>query len=247
MPLSYPAIVLLLIALMVGSLLLVHLLQGRQEQDVIRLYRLAALDRRSSALTRVIKGLKAIDDSADVTRLLTQTLKHDLLRIHQLDPARGTGEQELRALGAEAGKADKNAGADVAKGGVDRKTSLSSEREVISARSLINDALTLIRHLYQVRQVTGDQLESTARHLGMLSARVGVNSNMHMAELAIAQGDARRALGHYRAAESYLLSGPLKGAEGEQKLQYIQQRREQILQQQSSGNDEHGAFINQAA
>ncbi|MCB1665515.1 MAG: hypothetical protein KDI28_07020 [Pseudomonadales bacterium] len=244
MPLSYPAIVLLLIALMVGSLLLVHLLQGRQEQDVIRLYRLAALDKRRSALSKIIKGLKAIDDSTDVTRLLTQTLKHDLQRIHQLDPARGNGEQELRALGGDAAKADKNA--DAAKSSVDRKTSLSSEREVLSARSLINDALTLIRHLYQMRQVTGDQLESTARHLGMLSARVGVNSNMHMADLAMAQGDARRALGHYRAAESYLLSGPLKGAEGEQKLQYIQQRREQILQQHT-GSDEQEGFMSRAA
>lgn len=246
MSLSLPLIVPMLCALVVGSLLLVHLLQERQEQDVIRLYRLAALDRRSSALSRIIKGLKAMDDSPDVTRLLTQTLKHDLQRIHRLDPARGNGEKELRALGGEAGKTDK-APADPARTQADKKTSLGSEREILHARGLINDALTLIRHLYQMRQVTGDQLESTARHLGMLSARVGVNSNIHMGEQALARGDSRMALSHYRAAESFLLNGPLKGAEGEQKLQYIQQRREQILQQQSAGSEEAGAFTRRAA
>lgn len=246
MPLSFPLIVLMLCTLAVGSLLLVHLLQARQEQELIRLYRLAALDRRRSALDRIIKGLKAIDDSPDVTRLLTQTLRHDLQRIHRLDPAQGNGEKELRALGGETGKPDKTA-ADSARVQTDSKTRLGSEREILHARGLINDALMLIRHLYQMRQVTEDQLESTARHLGMLSARVGVNSNLHMADQALARGDERRALSLYRAAESFLLNGPLKGTEGEQKLQYIRQQCEQIVQQHSAGNGERAPFTQRAA
>ena len=109
---------------------------------------------------------------------------------------------------------------------------------MIKARAHINDALALIRHLYEVRKVSGEALESTARHLGMLSALVGVNSNIHMAEQAMANADSKKALNHYRAAESYLLNGPLKGPEGEEKLQLILTRKQQILN--SAARDESG-------
>ena len=243
--LSSISAVLMLCALMLGSLLLVHLVQARQEQNLIRLYRLAALDRRRLTLIKLIQGLKALDDNPDVMRVLTQTLKHDLQRIARLDPARSNAEQELRNLGSgDTAKADKPAATNkTAK--ADQKTSLNNERDVIKARSLINDALSLIRHLYQVQQVSGEQLESTARHLGMLSAQVGVNSNIYMADSAWEKGDARKALGHYRAAESYLLGGPLKGAAGEQKLKYIQQRREQIVRESEDASQKF--YANKAA
>ncbi len=224
----------MLAALMVGSLVLVHLAQERQERNVIRLYRLAALDRRRASIISVIANLKQVDDNPEVARVLGQALKSDLVRIQKLDPARGA-EPEVRQ-GSSA--ADKGAGGDAKRSRVDSKTSFSSEREVTKARAHINDALALIRHLYEVRKVSGEALESTARHLGMLSALVGVNSNIHMAEQAMANADAKKALGHYRAAESYLLNGPLKGPEGEEKLQLILTRKQQILD--SAAREESG-------
>lgn len=209
---------------MVGSLVFVKLAQERQERNVIRLYRLAALDKRRTSIINVIKNLKEIDDNAEVMRVLNQALKSDLLRIQKLDPARGNVDQ-----GASSGSA-KSAGADPKRSKVGDRTSLGTEREVIKARAYINDALALIRKLYQARKVSGEALESTARHLGVLSALVGVNSNIHMAEEAMALADSKKALGHYRAAESYLLNGPLKGPEGEEKLQLILSRKQQILE-----------------
>ena len=214
-----------LVALMVGSLVLVHLVQERQERNVIRLYRLAALDRRCASIKSVITNLKEVDDNPEVGRVLGQALKSDLVRIQKLDPARRNIEQEMR----QGGTTDKSAVGDAKRPKSDNKTSLNSEREVIKARLHINDALALIRHLYEVRKVSGEVLESTARHLGMLSALVGVNSNIHMAEQAMARADSKKALSHYRAAESYLLNGPLKGPEGEEKLQLILSRKQQIL------------------
>lgn len=220
MVLSNTTALFVLLALMVGSLVLVKLAQERQERNVIRLYRLAALDKRRASIINVIKNLREIDDNAEVMRLLNQALKSDLLRIQKLDPARGNVDQ-----GASSGSAKSSGGSKL-----DDRTSLGSEREVIKVRAHINDALALIRKLYQARKVSGEALESTARHLGILSALVGVNSNIHMAQEAMARADSKKALGHYRAAESYLLNGPLKGPEGEEKLQLILSRKQKILE-----------------
>lgn len=230
MLLSYSTALFVLIAIMVGSLVLVKLAQERQERNLIRLYRLAALDRRRASIISVMQNLKEIDDNPEVVRVLSQALKSDLLRIQKLDPARSNVDQELRQ-GASGGaaNADKSAGADPKRSKVDSRTSLGSEREVIQARGHINDALALIRHLYQAGKVSGDVLESTARHLGMLSALVGVNSNIYMAEQAMSRSDSNKAFSHFRAAESYLMNGPLKGPEGAEKLQLILARKQQIL------------------
>ncbi|MGJ8688199.1 MAG: hypothetical protein ACSHXZ_01645 [Gammaproteobacteria bacterium] len=233
----------ILFAVILGSLLIVRLTQDRQERQLIRLYRLAALDRRSSALRKVLQGLKAFDDNPEVIRILTQALKGDMQRIQILDPARSVNEKEARQ--GDSAKAEKPSAANTATlSKVDQKTSFGTEQEVMKARAHITDALALIRHLYQVGHVKGEQLESTARHLGTLSALVGVNSNIRMAEEAFEHGDSRKAFSHYRAAESYLVNGPLNGPEGASKLSYIQQRKTFIANAELS---EQEAYTRQAA
>ena len=238
-----------LVALMVGSLVLVKLAQERQERNLIRLYRLAALDRRRASVITIIQNLKEIDDNPEVVRVLSQALKSDMARIQKLDPARGNLEQEARQ-GASTGSANAQKGAggdDPKRSKIDNRTSLGSEREVIKARAHINDALAMIRHLYQVRKVSGEALESTAKHLGMLSALVGVNSNIHMAEQALSRADSKKALSHYRAAESYLMNGPLKGPEGAEKLQLILARKQQILNGEVREEADHQYYTDRAA
>ncbi len=232
----------LLLALMVGSLLIVRLTQERQETQLIRLYRLAALDRRSSALRKVIQGLKSVDDNPEVIRVLNQVMKNDLQRIQKLDPTRNVNEKDTRQSSGDSSKAEKPNAAGLSK--ADQKTSLSSEREMLRARAHITDALALIRHLYQVGHVSGEQLESTARHLGTLSAMVGANSNLRMGEEALQRGDTRKALSYYRAAEGFLHNGPLSGPEGAKKLAYIQQRRDDIANQEAQAAE---GFSQQAA
>lgn len=244
MLLSSALTVSLLLGLMLVSLLVVRLTQDRQENQVIRLYRLAALNRRSSALRTVIQGLKEVDDNPDVVRVLSQALKNDTQRIQQLDPTRVASEKETRPSGGESARSEKPSVAGLSK--ADQRTSLGSEREMLRARTHITDALALIRHLYQVGHVNGEQLESTARHLGTLSALVGANSNLRMGEEALARSDMRQALSYYRAAESFLLNGPLSGPEGATKLSYIQQRKTFIANEQVSHTQQEG-FSRQAA
>jgi len=244
MLLSSTLTVFLLLALMVGSLLMVRLTQDKQETQVIRLYRLAALDRRSGALRKVIQGLKTIDDNPDVVRMLSQVMKSDLQRIQKLDPSRSSNDKDSRTSGSETSKTEKPNAAGLSK--ADQKTSLGSDREMQRARAHITDALALIRHLYQVGHVAGEQLESTARHLGTLSAMVGVNSNLRMGDEALERGDTRKALSYYRAAESFLHNGPLQGPEAAKKLSYIQQRRTSIADQEAQVAG-HDGFSQQAA
>ena len=232
--LSNTTALVVLVALMVGSLVLVKLAQERQERNLIRLYRLAALDRRCASISSVIKNLKEIDDNPEVLRVLDQAMKSDQERIQKLDPARGNVAQNARK-GTSA--AQPSSGGDPKRSKVDNRTSLNSEREVIKARACINDAMALIRHLYQAQRVSGEALESTAKHLGKLSALVGVNSNIHMAEQAMSRAEPKKALGHYRAAENYLMNGPLKGPEGAEKLQLILARKQQIFE----GEEREGA------
>jgi hypothetical protein len=235
-----------LLALMIAALVLARLAQEYQESNVIRLYRLAALDRRRLEVQAVLRALKALDDNAEIARLLMQALSFDVNRIQKLDPGRGDMEQELRKLAAGASasaaddaRGDKGHSNDPAvqkRSKVDRRTSLSSEREIHNARGHISAALAIIRRQYQARQIGAEQLESSARHLGLLSALVGVNSYMYMAEQAQANSDPGKALGYLRIAETYLHNGPLQGAEAMEKLGLVQQRKEQLLALGRSNN-----------
>ena len=72
-----------LLVLMVGSVVLARYAQARQEGNLIRLYRLAALDRRRNETRAVIRALQEVDDNAETLRILNQALKADLVRIQK--------------------------------------------------------------------------------------------------------------------------------------------------------------------
>lgn len=239
MVLSSIYMIVFLLVLMVGSVVLARLAQERQEGNVIRLYRLAALDRRRNETRAVIRALQEVDDNAETLRILNQALKADLVRIQKLDPGRSEIEQEIRqasaAPAASAGdaKSDKPA-ADARGAKVEKRTSLSSERDLQRVRHHISEAMAIIRRLYQANQVRAEQLESTARHLGTLSVVVAVNSSLHMAELALNNAEFGKVPGLLRMAEGYLASGPLQGREKSDKLEQVRKLRD-ALQMARSG------------
>jgi len=230
MLLSSLYMILFLSVLMVGSVVLARYAQERQEGNVIRLYRLAALDRRRNETRAVIRALQEVDDNAETLRILNQALKADLVRIQKLDPGRNDIEQDIRqasaapAASAE-GKGDKSA-SDARGAKAEKRTSLSSERDVQRVRHQISEAMAIIRRLYQSNQVRAEQLESTARHLGTLSVVVAVNSSIHMAELALAAADYGKVPGLLRMAEGFLASGPLQGRDKSEKLEQVRKLRE---------------------
>jgi hypothetical protein len=178
MVLSSLYMILFLLVLMVGSVVLARYAQARQEGNVIRLYRLAALDRRRNETRAVIRSLQEVDDNAETLRILNQALKADLVRIQKLDPARADIEQEIRqasaapAAGAADAKGDKSA-TDARGAKVEKRTSLSSERDVQRVRGHISEAMAIIRRLYQSNQVRAEQLESTATASGHADSACG--------------------------------------------------------------------------
>ncbi len=233
---SFYMIVFLLL-LMVGSVLFARYAQERQENDVIRLYRLAALDRRRNETRTVIRALQEVDDHPETLRILNQALKTDLLRIQKLDPGRADIEQEIRQASAAPAAENKSEkpGGDARSVKSDKRTSLSHERDVQRVRQQIVEAMAIIRRLYQANQVKADQLESTARHLGTLSVVVAVNSAIHMAEQALTAEQFGKVPGLLRLAEGYLASGPVQGREKAEKLEQIRKLRESLERSRSAG------------
>lgn len=226
-----------LLLMMIGSVVFARYAQERQENDVIRLYRLAALDRRRNETRSVIRALQEVDDNPETLRILNQALKADLVRIQKLDPGRADIEQEIRQAGAAPAaenKGEKPAGE--ARGvRSDKRTSLSNERDVQRVRQQIVEAMAIIRRLYQANQVRAEQLESTARHLGTLSVVVAVNSAIHMAELALSDSQFGKVPGLLRMAEGYLANGPIQGREKAEKLEQIRKLRESLEQARNAG------------
>lgn len=240
MVLSSLYMILFLFVLMVGSVVFASYAQARQEGNVIRLYRLAALDRRRNETRAVIRALQEVDDNAETLRILNQALKADLVRIQKLDPSRSDIEQEIRqagstsSAGAAEAKAEKAGGEGRGAKG-QKRTSLSNERDVQRVRHHISEAMAIIRRQYQANQVRSEQLESTARHLGTLSVLVAVNSGIHMAELAIANAEYGRVPGLLRMAEGYLASGPLQGREKTEKQEQLKKLRDALQEARSGG------------
>ncbi len=229
--------ILFLLLLMIGSVVFARYAQERQENDVIRLYRLAALDRRRNETRNVIRALQEVDDNPETLRILNQALKADLVRIQKLDPGRADIEQEIRQASAAPAAENKSekAAVDARAAKADKRTSLSHERDVQRVRQRIVEAMAIIRRLYQANQVKAEQLESTARHLGTLSVQVAVNSAIHMAELALSAQQFGKVPGLLRMAEGYLASGPVQGREKAEKLEQIRKLRESLEHSRNAG------------
>lgn len=231
-----------LLALMVGSLLLARVAQDRQEQNMIRLYRLAALDRRRAATRNVIRALQDLDENPELLRILYQGLKSDLVRIQALDPGRADLDAEIRqthsAISSQAeesrvDKHDKNGGelSEQRRQRLERRTSLASEREIMISKAYINEAMVIVRRLYDQRQVRAEQMEAMGRYLGTLGVTVAVNSYVYMGELALQQGDKIKALGSYRKAELMLQRGGLTGRDRIERQGLIEARKSELLAQ----------------
>lgn len=234
MALSQFVFLLCLLALMVAALLIARFAQEQLEQNMVRLYRLTALDQRRASTRNVIRALLDIDENPELLRILYQSLKSDLLKIQQLDPSRADLENDIRQVQAGLG-----ALTEVERAGgeqqeqrrqkLEQRTSLGSEREIQITRAYISEAMSIIRRLYQFRHVRGEQLESVSRYLGTLSFMVAVNSHLNMGELALREGDKIKALSNYRRAESLVMRGPYSGRDRTEKLSAIEAKKEQLI------------------
>lgn len=239
MALSQLIVLLCLLAVMVAALLIARFAQEQQEQNMMRLYRLTALDQRRVATRNVIRALLDLDENPELMRILYQSLRSDLLKIQQLDPSRVDLENDLRQVQSGlGGLVDlERASAEQLeqrRQKLEQRTSLGSEREIQITRAYISEAMSIIRRLYQFRQVRGEQLESVARYLGTLSFTVAVNSHLNIGEQALQEGDKIKALTNYRRAENLVMRGPYSGRDRTEKLNVIEARKERLLAQSRS-------------
>lgn len=233
---SSTAMLIALVTVMVASLAVARLAQERQERDMIRLYRLAALERRREGTRTLIRVLQEMDDDADLMRVLYQSLERDLARIQELDPGRSDLEGDMRKV--QSGLSTFKEGArshpqseldDERRALRDRNTAFDSEREARTVRSCIADAQRLVRRMHQQQRLPVERMDSILRHLRVLEGLVAVNSQLHMGDIARLHGDGIKALGCYRRAEIALQCSALVGPERHVRMGVIEERKQQLL------------------
>lgn len=243
MILSDPFVIMCLAILMVVSLYVARFAQDQQEKNMVRLYRLSALDRRRVATKDLIRAIKGMDDNPDLMRLLNGSLKDDLQSIQTLDPARSDLDDEIRQaqkLSAHSDSAKIEEMSEERKKRLASNTSFASDREISINRSYINEALVTVKRLHASRKVRADQMTSIASYLAMLSVSVAVNSQLLMGERALQHGDKIKALGCFRKAEVSLQQGRLSSWERAVKQKEIQKRTQDLL---ASSVDQKGLLL----
>lgn len=243
MILSDPIVILCLALLVVVSLYAARFAQDQQEKNMVRLYRLAALDRRRVATKELIRALKALDDNPELMRVLNTSLKKDLQHIQILDPARKDLDEEIRQVQkfagqGEGGKADEMS--EERKQRLVANTSFSSEREISFTRNYITEAMVAVKRLHETKQIRAEQLESIANYLANLSVSVAVNSQLNMGEQALKYGDKIKALGYFRKAEVSLQQGRMSHWERAAKSKEIENRTRKLLEE---SRDQQGLLL----
>jgi G3E family GTPase len=232
MVLSDPFVIMCLAILVVVSLYVARFAQDQQEKNMVRLYRLSALDRRRVATKDLIRAIKGMDDHPDLMRVLNASLKEDLQRIQILDAARSDLDEEIRQAQKLSGKSEAAKGEEMSEERKKRlaaNTSFETDREASINRSYINEALATVKRLYNSRKIRADQMTSIASYLAMLSVSVAVNSQLLMGEKALQYGDKIKALGCFRKAEVSLHQGHLSSWERAVKQKEIQKRTKDLL------------------
>ncbi|MDX1491544.1 MAG: hypothetical protein R3332_09665 [Pseudohongiellaceae bacterium] len=243
MVLSDPIVIFFLAIIVVVSLYVARFAQQQQEKNMVRLYRLAALDRRRVQTKDLIRALRAMDEQPELMRVLNNSLKTDLEHMQSLDPARRDLEAELSQAQKAAGQGEPGKVGEMSE---ERKrkliqgTSFDSDREVAINRQYINETVKLLRRLHDASKLRSDLFESLSSYLAMLSVSVAVNSQLNMGAKALQYGDRIKALGCFRKAEVSLQQGRLSTWERAQKQKEIAKRTQELL---DGSNDQQGLLL----
>lgn len=235
-------LIMLSIVLLVSGLSLARYAIYQQEELILRLHWLTVLSRQRQQTWATIRALEAMDDHPDLLLPLYESLKADLLRIARLDPDNAEIPDELKQVNQRLGRSVNQQGADnqERRTRLEKGSSLGSQGEITEAGKRAGDAMNILRRLSRYRKITVEQFASGSRRLRYLSALIGVNSNIRMARMALAEGDRIKALSCFRRAESILQLGIITGREYSDKQNLIDTERQQIHDEHAS---DKGVFL----
>ena len=230
--LDYSLLCALLLLLMFAALLLARWLGARQEQAVVNLYRLSALEKRQASIEGVIDALRDMGADRSVLDILYEALLRDLGRIRELDPRREDLDDLIRE--AEAGRNRKS------KAPPPDQAAVNTEEELHSVRRHMQKAMQLLALLNQHGGLGTRKYGEARARLQSLAINIGVNSYMLMAEKALEKRNTMRAFSMYRKAESLLEFARLRDEDKKQRLELIKAEKQRLMEQYE---DEKGLLL----
>jgi len=200
----------------------------RQGQHVSRLRRLSALESRRKQVHQTARALQQMETDPELLALLFGSLLEDLHTIKTLDPAR----TDLDTLIREAEKGSKLSGGSTKAGS---SAAVATEEELTMTQRHIQRGMKIFVSLYKSDKISASQYQSCRDKMRSLGMRVAVNSCLLMAQRAVENEDAVKAMSCFRRAESFLSMKGLPNAEIADKATYIKTEREKLMLQSAAG------------
>ena len=226
-----PVLIVMLFLLMPAALWLAGFARARQDQRIMTLFRLEALERRRHELDAAIAMFEQLGAGEDVLDALRQALLHDLERIGSLDPQRSDIARAIDAAGRKEGRRKKRD---------DGQAAVNSEQELGTLRNRAQRALQLLSGLQQHGTLPGDAVSRARRGLEVLVARVGVNTFVLMARHAMEKANTMKAFSYYRKAERLARYASLPEHQQRESLDMIEAEKQRLLQR---NEDDRGLML----
>lgn len=225
---SYFLSMLFLLCLMLAGLVMAQQAAQRQGHHVNRLSRLSVLESRRKQVHQTARALQQMDTDPEVLALLFGSLLEDLQTIKALDPARNDLDKLIK---------ESEAGSKLSDGGVNSGSSaaVATEEELAMTQRHIQRAMKIFVSQYKSDKISASQYQACRDKLRMLGMRVAVNSCLLMAQRAMDNEDAVKALSCFRRAESFLSMKGLPGPEITEKQTYIRAEREKLVSHSAAG------------
>lgn len=215
-----------LLPLIGAALLLAQFARRQQEQRVLSLYRLSALEQRRRQLEDAMEMFQQLGAAPEIMDTLGKALLHDLQRMLSLDPLREDLQRSIGKL--EKGGRKKTALPD------SEQAAVESENELRALRVRIQQVLELLQRLQKAGFLERADVLQVRESLEMLLVRVGINSFMLMARHALDGRNIMRAFSCYRKAERLARFSRLPEAQLAASLAMIEREKERLIMEQDS-------------
>lgn len=229
---NYFLLCVFLLMLIAVALMLARFAGQKQEQAVLNLYRLSALEKRRSLVEDVLDALQKMGADKDILDILYQTLLSDLQRMLQIDPQR---EDLVKAIHSAETKSRKKSQAPPRD-----QAAVSSEQELGVVRQHMQDAMSLLSRLSRHGKIRPQTYAKSRQQLQSLAINIGVNSFLLMAEKALESRNTMKAFSLYRKAESMLRSARIPAEEKGRRLELIAAEKQRLMEQYE---DEKGLLL----
>lgn len=194
-------ILLLLIALLLGSLLLVHWANRREQSQREARLRLRRLRWRIDTLEEVLVGLEEILSNRGVARCVNQEILHLLKNSRELE----TGDvASLDTRIAQVEERDEQLGREPTQTDISRLC--ESDAQIARRKDCLERAARVMRRQHGQNRLDSDALQRHLADVSWARLMIEVVTNVAEGHKALKRGDITSSQAHYKKAQGLLIS-----------------------------------------